>query len=208
MHNRNRVLVGVAALLVVALFMSTQVASQEQPGQKSGADAAAEMMAKWKSLNSKGPAHERFNDMVGTWDIVNKMWMAPGSEPVVSRGTARYRLILDGRYLEQQYKSESMGEMFEGLGIEGYDNYKQKYVAMWTDNQSTGIFLTEGTADPTGKSFTYLGKMDDPMTGQKDKPMKSVARIITDDEVVFEMYDTIPGVGEVITMEINYKRRK
>jgi hypothetical protein len=72
----------------------------------------------------------------------------------------------------------------------------------------TGIFYSEGTADETGKVFTYIGKMDDPFTGEKDKEMKSVAREISKDEVVFEMYEKRPEVGEYMSMELTYKRRK
>ena len=28
---------------------------------------------------------------------------------------------------------------FKGMGIEGYDNVKKKFVASWVDNMSTGV---------------------------------------------------------------------
>ncbi len=165
------------------------------------------MMAKWKALNAKGPEHEKFKDMVGTWDTETRMWMGP-AEPTVVNGTAVFRLILDGRYIEQRFKCMMMGEPFEGRGLEGYDRFKKKYVSIWMDSDSTGILMIEGTTDETGKVTTYTGKMDDPMTGQKDKPVKSIAREIDKDHVIFEMYEDKPGVGEVKTMEITYTRRK
>jgi hypothetical protein len=208
MIRRTRLLTGGIALTTAALFLCTQVISQEKAPQSPGEDEMAEMMAKWKEMNAKGPEHKKFAKMVGTWDTETRIWMAPGVEPTVDKGTAKFRLILDGRYVEQTFKSAMMGEPFEGLAIDGYDRVKQKYVSIWMDNTSTGIFLMEGTADETGKVFTYEGTMDDPMTGEKDKPYKSIAREINDDKVVFEMYETRPGVGEVKTMEITYMRRK
>jgi hypothetical protein len=101
-----------------------------------------------------------------------------------------------------------MGEPYEGIGIDGFDRIKQKYVAVWMGTDSTGIFMMEGTADETGKVVTYVGKMDDPLTGQKDKPYKSIAREIDKDTVVFEMYEGAPDGGEFKNMEIRYMRRK
>lgn len=208
MTRQTRLVTGGVALLAAALFLSTQVVSQEKAQlQPPGELDMAEMMAKWKELNAKGPEHERFKDMVGTWDTETKMWMGPG-EPEVSKGTAVFRLILDGRYVEQKYKCDFMGEPYEGLGIDGYDRIKKKYVSIWLGTDSTGIFMAEGTADETGKVITYLGRMDDPMTGQKDKLVRSIIREIDKDHVLFEMYEEMPHVGEVKTMEISYTRRK
>jgi hypothetical protein len=206
MTKRSGFLAGGAALLAAALFLSARVVSQEKGEAQPSKEE--EMMAKWLALNAKGPEHAKLAKAVGTWDTVMKMWMAPGTEPTVSRGTAEFRLLLDGRYLEQKYKCEMPEGAFEGLGIEGYDRVKNRYVSVWMDNMSTGIFMSEGTADETGKVFTYYGKMDDPFTGQKDKVVKSVAREIDPGKVIFEMYDNIPGVGEFKSMEITYTRKK
>jgi len=209
MTKRGRYATGGVALLVAALFFSAQVVSQEKAASKPpGEQEMAEMMAKWKALNAKGPEHEKFKDMVGNWDIEAKTWMGPDTEPVMSKGTAVCRLILDGRYVEQKYKCDFMGEQYEGLGIDGYDRIKQKHVSIWMGTDSTGIFMMEGTMDETGKVCTYYGKMDDPLTGQKDKVVKSIAREIDKDTLVFEMYDNRPDVGEFKSMEMKYMRRK
>jgi hypothetical protein len=210
MTKRIRFVTGGVALLAAALFLSTQVVAQEAkaPPKPPGEQDMAEMMAKWKELNAKGPEHEKFKDMVGNWDTVTKMWMEPGAEPTLTEGTAVFRLILDGRYIEQKFKCMMMDEPFEGRSLEGYDRFKKKFVSIWMDNSSTGIFMSEGTADETGKVCTYYGKMDDPMTGQKDKVVKSIAREIDKDHVVFEMYEEKPGAGLVKTMEISYTRKK
>ena len=211
MLKRVRTVAGGVALVVVALVVSIQVISQEKtaPAPPEG-ESLAEQMAQWAKLNSKGPEHERFKDMLGSWQTSTKMWMAPGMEPMVSEGTAEFRLILDGRYIEQKYHCPSLGgpQGFEGLGLEGYDRTKKKYVSIWMDSMSTGIYISEGTVDPTGKIFTYFGRMDDPMTGQRDKVVKSIARIIDDDKVVFDMYDTLPDGTEFKNMEITYTRNK
>ena len=231
--TRRAKVVGGAALAAVALLLCLPVMAQDQTKEAAkevvkeaakqaaketakegmaGADAQmAEAMAKWQETNAKGPEHERFKEMVGNWTTESKWWTAPGTEPTVSKGTAEFKLILDGRYVEQKYHCEGImpGQgPFEGIGIEGFDRMKKKYVSIWMDNMSTGIFMAEGTADDAGKVFTYTGKADDPMTGQKDKVYKSICRIVDPDKVVYEMYDTTPGGKEFMSMEITYTRKK
>lgn len=209
MKSITRIIVGGAAICALGLFVSSRVVSQEKgPSKPPDRKNMDEMMAKWKELNAKGPEHKKFEKMVGTWDAEMRMWTFPGGEPTVSKGMARIRLILDGRYIEQKFQCSMMREPFEGLGIEGYDNIKKKYVSTWMDNSSTGIFMSTGTTDASGKVTTYYGKTDDPMTGQKDKVVKSIAREVHADKAVFEMYDKTPDGQEFKTMEITYTRRK
>jgi len=151
MTKRTNGMLALAAVAVVALFVTTQVASQDKPAQPPEGGEMAEMMAKWAALNAKGPEHERFKEMVGKFDTESKMWMAPGAPPIVSKGTAEFRLILDGRYVEQIFKCDDMmGAPYEGRGLEGYDCVRKKYVSLWLDNTSTGMFVSEGTADAAG----------------------------------------------------------
>lgn len=209
MRECGRVLIGSVALLAMVLLVPAQVLGQDKAAEPPSQDAAmAEMMVKWKEMNAKGPEHKKFEDMVGTWETEMKSWMFPGTEPMVSAGTAEFRLLLDGRYIEQKYRCKWGEDAYEGLGLEGYDRFKKKYVSIWMDNMSTGIFMMEGTADESGKVCTYYGKMDDPMTGQKDKVVKSVAREIDADKAVFQMYDTLPDGTQFKSMEITYTRKK
>lgn len=209
LRTRMRAAVSLLAVSAVMFLVSTQVASQEKPANTDpGADAMAEMMAKWREINAKGPEHERFKESVGQWETQTLSWVAPDTKPMVSNGTAEFRLILDGRYLEQVFQGECMGEPFIGRGIEAYDRIKKKYISIWMDNMSTSVLVLEGTADESGRVITCLGKADDPLTGQKDKVVKSVARQIDKDKLIFEMYDRLPDGPEYKCMEITYTRKK
>ncbi len=196
-------------LLVVGAVLSCQVISQKNDKAQSGEEVDwMEMMAQWQEMNAPGPEHERFKKMAGKWDVISKIWFAPGMDPVETKGSAEYRLILGGRYVEQKYHGVLMGQPFTGLGFEGYDRVKEKFVSIWMDSMCTGIFYAEGTVDETGKVTTYIGKADDPFTGEKDKEMKSIARVISDDKVIFEMYERNKDGGEFMSMELTYTRRK
>ncbi len=99
-----------------------------------------------------------------------------------------------------------MGKPFNGMSLTGYDNMKQKYIAVWVDDMSTGMVMTEGSAENNGKAITFMGKMNCPATGEKDMPIRHVLRIVSPNKHVFEMYDASKGT-EAKTMEITYTRK-
>jgi len=114
--------------------------------------------------------------------------MAPDKPPMVSTGTCEQKMLLGGRYLQQDYAGDMMGAPFNGIGITGYDNPRQKYVSTWIDSMSTGILYFEGSAGPDGKTILQHCLFDDPVRG----PVKwrSVTKIVDDDTHLFEMYLT------------------
>jgi len=200
---------GGIAIAIAGLLVSTQVVSQEKETPRKGTAAGMqEMMAKWAVVNAKGPEHEAFRNMVGKWDTVTQMWMAPGVPPTESPGQAEFRLILDGRFVEQVYKCQSMGMAYEGLGLTGYDRFKKKYVGIWIDNLCNAMYLSQGAADASGKTFTYYGTVDDPMTGEQDIFTRMVIRELAADKIVMEMYEKRARTNERKTMEIVYTRAK
>jgi hypothetical protein len=117
-------------------------------------------------------------------------------------------MVLGGRYLQQDVTSEMMGQPFAGTGFTGYDNVKKKYVGFWIDNMGTGMSTMDGVLDKDGKSLTTWGKMDDPMTGEKNKKVKYVTRFVDTDTQVFETYDVSTYGDKKPTMQVTYKRRK
>ena len=64
---------------------------------------------------------------------------------------------------------------FKGMGIEGYDNAKKKFVSSWIDNMGTGIQFSEGTYDPATKTFTYTSEIE-MMPGMKT-PVREVIKV-------------------------------
>jgi hypothetical protein len=92
---------------------------------------------------------------------------------------------------------------FKGMGLEGYDNVKKKFVASWIDNIGTGIQFSEGTYDPGTKTLTYTSEME-PMPGMKSQ-VRELIKIADKDHMTLEWYET-QGGQEKKTMEINYTR--
>jgi hypothetical protein len=196
-------------ILVLTLIVSNESFSQQKKKSAKKMPSEEEMMKRWQEFMTPGTQHKMLEESVGTWDAVVKIWMkGPTDEPMVSKGTSEQKMVLGGRYLQQDFTGEMMGQQFTGVGLTGYDNFKKKYVSFWIDNMGTGMSTMDGVLDKDGKSCTMWGKMDEPATGQKDKRVKYVTRFVDKDTQVFETYDVFAYGDKKPTMEITYKRRK
>lgn len=203
-----------AAAFVTALTLITDHAAAQNKDIKAKADAKPavdmnEMMKRWKEAATPGENHKFLDQFVGRWDTVTRIWMeGPGKAPVESKGTAEVKWILDGRFVVEELTGQMMGMPHQGRGTTGFDNFKGKYVTSWIDNMGTAMYTGEGGVDASSKTLTVHGKMDEPMTGERDKPVKYVTRIVNRDSHVFEIYDLAGTPNEFKAVEITYRRKK
>ena len=172
----------------------------------STAQDEAQMKA-WMEYMTPGDMHKLLAKMEGDWNTEGKMWMDPKAQPMANTGEASYKMVLGGRYQESQFKSDFMGQPFEGKGIMAYDNFKKQFESTWMDNMGTGIMKTEGKFDPATKTFNMTGKMVDPTTG-KECTVRETLKMVDDDTHVMTMYNTVGGSPEFKTMEMTFKRKK
>jgi hypothetical protein len=170
--------------------------------------AEAEMMKKWQAFMTPGEPHKMLQTFAGKWDASLKMWMDPSQPASESKGTEVCEPILGGRYLQATFSTTMMGMPMEGHSLMGYDNFRQKYFFVWIDNFGTGMATAEGVMDESGKVLTLYGKMDEPTTGERDKPVKYVYKFEGPDKHVFEIHDLGHGEGHTKVMEAVYTRKK
>jgi hypothetical protein len=163
------------------------------------------MMEVYKKLATPGAPHKVLASMTGSWNTKTKFWTEPNKPPMESTGTCEQKMILGGRFLQQEYSGEMMGSTFTGIGVTGYDNHTKKHVSTWIDSMGTAILFFEGTAGPDGKTITQESRYNDPIKG----PMKwrSVTKIVDDNTLVFAMYGIDKRGKEEKMMEITYTRK-
>lgn len=168
---------------------------------------AAGQEAMWEAMAKTGPEHEIIKDMAGKWKTVMTSYMEESGEPTANEGVSEVKVIMDGRFAVEHFKSEYQDKPFEGMGVFGYDNAKKKYVSTWLDNMGTGIMNSEGTYDESTKTLTMLGSSATPMGEMK---MKMENKKESKDKCVFTMYMVMPGesgtMQEMKAMEIVYTR--
>jgi hypothetical protein len=165
-----------------------------------------EMMETYRKVATPGAPHKLLASMAGSWNTRGRCWMEPGKPPVESNGTSEQKMLLDGRFLQQEFTGDMMGSPFTGIGVTGYDNHTGKYVSTWMDTMGTAIYFFEGTASADGRTITQTGRYDDPIQGPME--WRSVTRVIDDNTLEFEMYGTGKSGKEEKMMESTYTRRR
>jgi hypothetical protein len=164
------------------------------------------MMELWKQAATPGEPHQLFATLAGRWTTTTKEWMEPGKPPTESAGTAEMKMLLDGRFLYQEYNSQMMGQPFSGVGIDAYDNIRKKYVTAWMDTMGTGIFMMEGTASADGRTITLKGSHPEPGGGRMTH--RAIWKIVDDNRQTFDMYGAHHGGKEMKMLEITYTKKQ
>lgn len=190
-------------MCLCALLLASPALAKEKKAEKQMDQQA--MMELWKKLATPGEPHKLFAGLAGSWTTTTKEWMEPGKPPMESTGTAEMKMLLDGRFLYQEYNAQMMGQPFSGIGIDAYDNMTKKYVTAWMDTMGTGIFIMEGTASADGKTITLKGSHPEPGGGKMTH--RAVWKIVDNNNQTFEMYGAHHGGKEMKMLEILYTRK-
>jgi len=193
-------------LLIAMPAFAQDKAKATAPSQMSPEQKA--MMEAWQKAATPGERHKQLiSEFEGTWNTKMSSWMDPSAPPSMETGKSVNTAVLGGRQLRMDYSGQYMGQPFQGLGYIGFDNVTGKYFSTWSDNMSTGLFVSEGDYDPASKSYSYRAQMNDPMKPGTIVPVRQTMRIVDKDHAVFEMYETRDG-KENKSMQIEYTRAK
>jgi hypothetical protein len=191
------------ATLYVVLTVSPALAKDEKAEKHMDPQAMMEM---YKKLATPGEPHKLFASLAGSWTTKIKEWMEPGKPAMESTGSAEMKMLLDGRYLRQEFTGTMMGQPYSGVGTTAYDNLRKRYVTTWIDTMSTGIFTMEGTASADGKTITLKGRHEEPGGGYMTH--RAVWKIVDSDTQTFDMYGAHGHGKETKMLEITYTRKQ
>jgi hypothetical protein len=207
-----------ATLIAAPSFAQTSgespAAATSSVAAPSGQPNMQEMMKQMMEMSKLNENHKVLTDLDGNWNYTIKFWMNPdpNAPPQQSKGAATRKSVMGGRFvvMDVSGKMQMPGEdgkmkdmQFKGMGVEGYDNVKKKFVSSWIDNMGTGIQFSDGTYDPATKTLTYTSEME-PVPGMKT-PVREVIKVADNNHMTLEWYENHGG-QEKKTMEINYTR--
>jgi hypothetical protein len=155
-----------------------------------------------------GPEHTRLEPLAGSWTYTCKFWLDPTKAPLESKGTIERKWILGGRFLEERVTGTSFDGKpgFEGFGLIGYDNGRQKYTSSWACNMGSGTCAGLGNADSTGSKLTFQTESFCPLRKKIVKGREEI-RIESSDRTVAESYAIEDG-KEIKVMELVAVRAK
>jgi hypothetical protein len=186
----------------ILLVASLAIAKDKKAEQPMDSQAMRELYTK---LATPGKPHKLFASLAGSWTTKTKERMEPGKPATETSGSAEMKMLLDGRFLQQEYTGQMMGHAFSGIGIDGYDNIRKKYVTAWMDTMGTGFFMMEGTASADGKTITLTGQHPEP--GGGNMTHRAIWKIVDSNNQTFDMYGAHHGGKEMKMMEITYTRK-
>jgi hypothetical protein len=192
----------VALSIVLAVAFSGALLRGEEPAAEApqlDPEAMQKMMAEYARVTEH---HKAFQHVVGKWNTEMTCSM-PGAPSQTTTGTATFKLLLGGRFLQQNFKGEYDGKKFQGMGITGYDNAQKKLVGVWIDNMGTGIMHTSGNYNEKTHVITETGESVMPTGPMK---MKMVTKPVDENKFTFTMYLLTPDGGEQQMMQIAYTR--
>jgi hypothetical protein len=152
-----------------------------------------------------GPVHKQMESLAGSWDV-DITFILDGKE---NKGKAKCeaRWILDGRFLQQEYRSNFMGKPFTVLQHLGYDNERKKTIEIMMDNLGTGVIHNEGSISKDGKVITNEGESLDHATGKNTK-LRTVTTIVDQDHYTLEWFKPGADGKEEKLVSMMHTRRK
>jgi len=213
--SKKSVFILMLALGMTALITNRAISQDEKEAQdnKAQQDAAADMedqmaqMAEYMKLMQPAEPHEYLQQFVGEWDVAIKMYPGgPGTPAMESTGTSTIKSVLGGRYILEEHKSMMMGMSYEGLGLHGYNNFRNLHTAVWLSNMSTEMLTMTGAQNPETKTITMYGEMDEPGIDVIGRTVKNVLRPVNKDRFIFDIIDLHAGEDYKV-FEMTYTRK-
>lgn len=165
-----------------------------------------EMMEIYEKLAIPGEPHELFASLAGSWTTKTKEWMDPQKPPIESTGSADMKMLLDGRYLQQEITGNMHERPFSAIWTIAYDNLLKQYVSTWISTMGTGIFMMDGTASADGKIITLTGQHAEVSGGHMTH--RAIWKIVDSNTQEFVMYGTYHGGKEMKMFETIYTRKQ
>jgi hypothetical protein len=165
--------------------------------------AMKEMEQMMEQLARPGEPHRWLARAQGGW-AVSGHFLEPNGVKAPICGTACFRMIQGGRWQEQVISTTMKGKRYEGRGLTGYDNAKQRFENVWLDTMSTGHSVAYGQRSADGNTLTLSGEWE--MPGGMKLPFKYVSTYVNANHMTFRMYMTMEG-KEALMGEIHYTRR-
>jgi hypothetical protein len=165
-----------------------------------------EFLAAMTAAGTPGEPHALIARSAGEWDVTQAMHMAPGAPAIPSEARSSSRMILGGRVLLEEFKSDIGGVPMEGLLLLGYDNLASEYWSVWIDSFTTWPSYARGATDEEGV-LILEGELRDVSTPE-GRPFRQRSWTESADRQRAEIFDTAPTGEPFKMMEFTYDRQQ
>ena len=195
----------IIAAVVIAANLTFALARQQMSEEEK-----AKRMAAYNALVNPGPEHQQLAALVGKWDLEFKYWMARDKPPMIMKGKCENRMILGGRFLLSEGKTEGAFSV-ETMTLMGFDRRQKKYTTVGLDTMGTYWVTGAGPYVESRKAIVMSGEDEDPVLGGTQK-YDFVFRTVSPDkytvEIIFKDEAHTQGKGDLKEAEIVYTRAR
>lgn len=199
------VTITVTITLILAADLTLVFAQQQMSEEEK-----ARRMAAYQALTGPGPEHQQLATLAGKWDMEIRFWMARDKPPMTMKGKCENRMILGGRFMISEGKTEGAMSV-ETMTIIGFDRRHKKYTTVAFDSMGTYYVAGAGPYAESRKAIVMSGEDTDPILGgtqiydfvlSRPSPDKYVVEIIFKDEAHTQ------GKGDLKEAEIVFTRSR
>jgi hypothetical protein len=185
-----------SALILAVLLVSTGLYAQGSPPRTAPNVAMQEAMKRMMP----GDSHIIFTRMTGKWTNTMKIWSSasPTAPPMESTGQSESKLILGGRFVQEEAIGSVMGMPMQRMSILGYDNLTKAYTLIFYSNMETATNIATGKLEVDGKTLTLRGEFQEP---QGKYGFKNIVRMESEDVHIFESYRVMADGSELKLIE-------
>jgi len=147
------------------------------------AGAVVAQAANEKKGEPLSETHRKMARMAGDYTTANKLTL-PGGKVMESKGTARLKSVLGGRFLQEENSGTMAGKAFTGLRVFGYNDDAKRFEAIWTYTGSTAMMTLVGKLTEDGGVKFKASYADGP---EKKTTFTIIYRPIDDDTFTVDL---------------------
>lgn len=156
-------------------------------------DAMQGGMDAWMESMQPGKPHELLAMLAGAWEVRASMFMSQDMPPMETMYHGTATSTMGGRLLELRGRGEMMGMSMDSLLIFGYDNVRKLFHLTMYNSMGTGVSTLYGNLDESGRILTFVGPMDEPMTGEVGKSFRLVMTLESADRYSYTIDEILYG---------------
>lgn len=202
--SSNRSALGWVCLILFGISCVDQAAAQGVAEKHFAQQQQA--MELWVDSARDGAARQQFlASMAGNWHATVMWWPNGSAAPVVYEGTSTKRLVMDGRFLQEQLHCRVSDYAYTAYGLTGFNPGANRYTSLWMDNYHP-TWASVADLNSADATLTSLNSYTDPSTNATTT-VRMVTRVISKDKHLFECYTTLPDGSEFLLSQITYTRQ-
>lgn len=199
----SRRIFGLVIPAVAAIAFLAGGAFSEDPKPPEGGGDPKEMEKAMEALGAPGDMHKWLAKFDGAWNVKGS-FTGPDGKSMEATGKATFRMILGGRFQQQDYVGQLSGKTFDGHGVLGYDNLTKQFENFWFDTMGTTPSIARGACSGDGKTLDLTGEWVMP-SGQK-MAFKFVTTWVSETSFTFQVIMDVGGGNMVPVGELTYTR--